>query len=271
MPIRVPRHRSSKPRAIAAPTLPDFIGRLGHELRTPLNAILGFSELMSVGTFGPLRNPRYVEYTKLIHLSAAQLLAMIDGLQRLAQLQAGGVALQRVPVDLALEAHGALESVGAPAARRRVLLRIEKSKTAALVHGDRDLLREMIGELVRNAVSFTPDGGRVTLRVHATRGGALRLVVDDTGIGIPAKDRARVFEPFFQLKPKGVPAPDGPGLGLSIALAIATLHGATLALRSGAGDAGTTAILTWPVSAAARAVRTRRAAVKPGSSGKRSR
>lgn len=271
MPIRHSRHRSSQSRSIAAPALPDFIGRLGHELRTPLNAILGFSELMSVGTFGPLRNPRYVEYTKLIHLSAAQLLAMIDGLQRLAQLQAGGVALKRVPVDLALEAHGALESVGAPAARRRVLLRIEKSRSAAQILGDRDLLREMIGELVRNAVSFTPDGGRVTLRVHATRGGAVRLVIEDTGIGIAARDRARVFEPFFQIKPEGIPAPEGPGLGLSIAQAIAALHGATLTLRAGAGNAGTSAILTWPATKAGPAIKTRRAAAKPGSSSKRSR
>ena len=271
MPIRTPHHRSSKSRSITSPALPDFIGRLGHELRTPLNAILGFSELMSVGTFGPLRNPRYVEYTKLIHLSAAQLLAMIDGLQRLARLQAGGVEMKRMPVDLALEAHGALESVGAPAARRRVLLRIEKSKSVVQVFGDRDLLREMIGELVRNALSFTPDGGRVTLRVACTRGGAVRLVVEDTGIGIAAKDRARVFEPFFQVKPEGIPAPEGPGLGLSIAQAIADLHGATLALRSGSGNAGTAAILTWPAAKAGPAVKTRRAAAKPGSSGKRSR
>ena len=263
--------RSSKHRAAAAPSLPDFIGRLGHELRTPLNAILGFSELMSVGTFGPLRNPRYLEYTKLIHLSAAQLLAMIDGLQRLAQLQAGGVKLKSVPVDLALEAHGALESVGEPAARRRVLLRIEKARLPAQVRGDRDLVRELIAELVRNAVNFTPDGGRVTLRLHVGRGGALRVVVEDTGIGIPAKDRVRVFEPFLQLKPEKVAAPEGPGLGLSIAQAIATLHGATLALRSGARGVGTAAVLTWPAQAAKRAIRTRRAAAKPSSSGKRSR
>ena len=268
MPRRVSHPRSSQPRPVASPALPDFIGRLGHELRTPLNAILGFSELMSVGTFGPLRNPRYLEYTRLIHLSAAQLLAMIDGLQRLAQLQAGGVKLKSVPVDLALEAHGALESVGEPAARRRVLLRIEKARLPAQVHGDRDLLREMISELVRNAVNFTPDGGRVTLRLHVARAGTLRLVVEDTGIGIPAKDRVRVFEPFFQLKPEKLPVPEGPGLGLSIAQAIAALHGAALTLRSGASGAGTAAILTWP---AVKPVKTRRAAARLGSSGKRSR
>jgi two-component system, cell cycle sensor histidine kinase DivJ len=116
MPRKAAPRRSTQadPSGPTPPALPDFISRLGHELRTPLNAILGFSELMTVGTFGPLRNPRYVEYTKLIHRSAAQLLAMVDGLQRLARLQSDEPSGAPVAVELDRLAHAALEALGLP-------------------------------------------------------------------------------------------------------------------------------------------------------------
>jgi two-component system, sensor histidine kinase RpfC len=136
-----------------------------------------------------------------------------------------------------------------------------------VLRGDPELLTELLTELVRNAVTFTPDGGRVTVRVEGGHKAGPRIVVVDSGVGIPAAARARVFEPFVQLKPAHVAEHDGPGLGLSIAEAIAQRHGATLAIE-GAGGGGTKVTLRWPVKAT---VRSPRARAKPGSSGKRSR
>lgn len=254
--------------ARAAPLPFDLLARMSHELRTPLNAILGFSELMAVGTFGPLLNARYQEYVKLIHRSAGDLLATIDGLQRLIRLREGGISFNAAPVDLERAAHAALEAVSGDAARRRIVLRREKARHPVVVSADNDLLTDLLTELVRNAVNFTPDGGRVVVRVAGDAKGA-RVEIVDSGVGIAKSVRDQVFEPFVQLKPSGVPPHEGAGLGLAIVAAIADQHHGKVALSPVRGG-GTRAMVTLP-KASTGAARTRSSAARPGPSGKRSR
>jgi two-component system cell cycle sensor histidine kinase PleC len=282
MPPRAVRPVRRAAARAAAPLPFDLLGRMSHELRTPLNAILGFSELMSAGMFGPLQNARYQQYVKLIHLSAANLLKTIDGLQRLIRLRDGTIALSTAAVDLDEAAHAALEAVSAAAAKRGILLRREAARRPVVVGADRELIVELLTELVRNAVSFTPDGGRVVVRVGADGEGA-RVEVIDTGVGVAASLRDQVMEPFVQLKPGGVPPHEGPGLGLAIAAAIAARHAGSLALEPAPGG-GTRATLRLPMpkpspatkktkrkTQAQPALRTRSSAAKRGPSGRRSR
>ena len=245
MPPRAVRPVRRAASRAAAPLPFDLLGRMSHELRTPLNAILGFSELMSTGMFGPLQNARYQQYVSLIHLSAASLLKTIDGLQRLIRLSGGTVAPDVAPVDLDEVAHAALEAASGEAAKRGILLRREEARRPVVVPADRELIVELLTELVRNAVSFTPEGGRVVVRVA---GDSRRAWVDvsDTGVGVAANLRAYVLEPFVQLKPAGVPAHEGPGLGLAIAAAIAVLHGGRVGLTAAPGG-GTRATLDMPI------------------------
>lgn len=268
MPRRADRPARKRAAPKADPLPFDLLGRMSHELRTPLNAILGFSELMAVGTFGPLLNARYQEYVKLIHRSAANLLATIDGLQRLIRMRAGGIALRAAPIDLDQAAHAALEAVSGDAAKRRIMLRREKAKRPVVVAGDRELIAELLTELVRNAVNFTPEGGRVVVRVDRGPQGA-RVQVIDSGVGVGRSVRDHVFEPFVQLKPAGVPSHEGPGLGLAIVAAITARHGGRVALAAAPGG-GTKATLILPLPAAP-PVRSRSSAAKPAPSGRRSR
>ena len=219
------------------------MARLGHELRTPLNAILGFSELTARETFGPVGNPRYAEYARFIHEGARRMLATLDAIQRLRQLERAPAPLGG-PVALAELVETALARRAEDAAARGIALVAGALGRAARAAGDQALLLELVDELLANALAFTPSGGRVEASV-ARAGGGWVVAVRDSGVGIPAGQRDAVFEPFVRLQPAGVTGGHGPGLGLARARRIAALHGGTLALGAARGG-GTVARLVLP-------------------------
>jgi two-component system cell cycle sensor histidine kinase PleC len=250
MPQRLPR----KPRSGVMP-----LDDVGHALRTPLNAVLGFSEIMARELFGPLGDARYRDYAGSIHRSAAEVLAMIDGVQRWLRLRRDASRAPRRPVELLRLARRALDRAAPMAAARGVRLGLNAPAALPLVAGDRAALLWLIGELLDNAIGFNRPGGVVHLRLRRGRGGGVSLAVVDTGVGIPPAARARVLAPFTQLKPAGVPPRGGAGLGLAFAAAIADRHGSRLRLATAAGG-GTIVRLHLPP---APSVRTPRGVAKP--------
>jgi signal transduction histidine kinase len=222
-----------------------FVASMGHELRTPLNAIIGFSEAMKGKIFGPL-GPKYEEYAATIHASGRHLLAVVDDILDMARIDAGKVALNETVFSL----HAALANcgrlIGAEAERHGLALTVRLPETLPAFKGDEAKINQIVLNLLANAVRYTPRGGALMLAAESCEGG-VAISVADTGIGIPAEQLGRVFEPFRQVEDAKVRKSGGLGLGLNIAKAFADLHGAELGLASEPGR-GTTARLVLPAS-----------------------
>jgi signal transduction histidine kinase len=221
----------------------DFLAVVSHELRTPLNAISGYAELLQMELRGPVAEEQR-DFLTRIQLSAAHLLSLIEDVMSFAKLEAGRLSLvtQNVAVKDSLDS---MESLVAPEMRRKGL-------TLARVPCDGDMratadpekLRQILLNLVGNAVKFTPPGGRVTVGADRSNG-TVRIWVTDTGIGIPADQIARVFEPFFQVERGTTRAYPGLGLGLAISRDLARAMRGDIQIESVSGR-GCTATLTLP-------------------------
>jgi PAS domain S-box-containing protein len=209
-------------------TKSEFLAAMSHELRTPLNAIIGFSEIMVSQVFGAIGNQRYHGYLNDILNSARHLSRLIQDLLDLSRLDAGQMTLAEEPVDLRALIDDTVRMVELRARRDNVTLGIEAAPGLPSLLGDRGRLRQIVINLVTNAVKFTPSGGRVVVRTVLNSQGDMVIRVIDTGIGIPAELRARVFEPFFQVGGHG--QGEGVGLGLSIVRRLVELHGGTVAV-----------------------------------------
>jgi signal transduction histidine kinase len=223
-----------------------FVASMGHELRTPLNAIIGFSEAMKGKIFGPL-GPKYEEYAATIHASGRHLLAVVNDILDMARIDAGKVELNETVFPL----HDALTHcarlIGGEAARHGLTLSVKLPESLPAFRGDEAKINQIVLNLLSNAVRYTPRGGALMLTAERSTGGSVAISVCDTGIGIPANELERVFEPFRQVENAKVKKSGGLGLGLNIAKAFADLHGAELMLESEVGR-GTTARLVLPAT-----------------------
>lgn len=221
-----------------------FLAQMSHELRTPLNAILGFSELILDQAPGPL-DERCVEYTREIQQSGHRLLAAVNDLIAMSQLESGSYALK--------EEHVAVERIiqaclcGAGIAARKANVRIETSDQTATVtlRADTTALVQALLNVLTNAVKFTPAGGNVSWRAEIAASGELVFVVKDTGIGIDQAALPRIFEPFYQADLSNTRRFSGSGLGLAISRKLVMLHGGSLEVQSRPGH-GTTVQITLP-------------------------
>jgi signal transduction histidine kinase len=222
-----------------------FFASMGHELRTPLNAIIGFSEAMKAKVFGPLGAPKYEEYAGTIHSSGRHLLAVVDDILDMARIEGGKAMLHESVFSL----RGALANCAhliAPEAERAGELFVARVPDGLpAVRGDEAKIKQIVLNLLSNAVRYTPRGGRVTLSAEFRADGAVVIAVSDNGIGIPASELQHVFEPFRQVDDANVKKGGGLGLGLNIAKSFAELHSAELTLESDLGR-GTTARLVLP-------------------------
>jgi signal transduction histidine kinase len=239
----------------ASATKSAFLANMSHELRTPLNAIIGFSEIMNREMFGRIGVPRYAGYVKDIGDSAHHLLRLIEDILDLSKAEAGRMELEDAEVDLAASIHSACLMLRERAKRGGVALSEEVAPELPRLYGDRRRIRQVLLNLVSNAVKFTRAGGTVRVAAAANADGGLVLSVADTGIGIEAADIPRVFEPFVQLgRDKGISG-EGTGLGLPLCKELVELHGGTISLASQPG-VGTTVTAVFPP---ARTVATRAA------------
>jgi PAS domain S-box-containing protein len=224
----------------------EFLAAMSHELRTPLNAIGGYAELLSMGIGGSVSQEQ-IDYLEKIQRSQRHLLNIINDLLNFSRIEAGQVEYQIVPIPL----HESIEVVGAmlapQAAEKQVELVLGPCPVNLFALGDRVKTEQIILNLCSNAVKFTGAGGRVEVGC-ARRGENVEVKVADTGVGIPAEQVDRIFEPFVQLGRGLTSQHEGTGLGLAISRDLARAMDGDLRVRSEEGQ-GSVFTLTLPAAA----------------------
>ena len=222
-----------------------FLANMSHELRTPLNAIIGFTELMKNQTFGAISNPKYEEYLGDIHFSARHLLEIINDVLDMSKIEAGKVDLieSEVAVNEVLESVMRIMADRAHAAAVELDFRVDDDLPHLMA--DQRLLRQILINLISNAVKFSQPGKKVSVSASTLADRQVRILVEDHGCGIPADKLAHVMQPFGQVKDPRHNAGQGTGLGLPLAKAMAELHNAKLTLESREG-VGTKVWLDFP-------------------------
>jgi signal transduction histidine kinase len=214
----------------------EFLASMSHELRTPLNAVIGFSEVLLERMFGDL-NDRQEEYLRDIWSSGKHLLELLNEILDLSKVEAGQMTLE--PTEFSLQealGHG-LALVRERAARHGIRLGLEVAPEVGLVRADELRIKQVIVNLLSNAVKFTPDGGRVEVRAR-TEGSEVLVTVADTGTGVAAADRERIFE-SFQQGGRRASTTEGTGLGLTLSKRIVELHGGRIWVESELGVGST--------------------------------
>jgi PAS domain S-box-containing protein len=216
----------------------DFLAMMSHELRTPLNCIIGFSDAAAQKVHGPL-NQSYVEYFKNIHQAGGHLLEIINDILDTANIEARNIPIEAIPVrvtDLVEEAANMVDpKIGD---KRRIETDTDQgADPGLLVFTDRLRARQILVNLLGNALKFTPGDGRVGVEVGLGADGLIDITVWDTGIGIPADEQERVFDPFYQVEKNILSREtEGTGLGLAISRQLAQLMKGDLTVESTVGE-----------------------------------
>jgi signal transduction histidine kinase len=222
-----------------------FLAGMSHELRTPLNAILGFSETMRMEVLGPLGRPAYLEYATHIHKSGKHLLAIINDILDMAKISSGEFVLRDAPVDVAALLDECLTFVQHQAEAKGIELISEIGENIPSLYADETRVRQILLNLLGNAVKFTPDGGAVRITAFLNADGSLAFAVTDTGIGMTCEEIAIARTPFRQVDSSLARKYDGTGLGLPLAEGLMAIHGGTLEITSKI-KIGTKVIATFP-------------------------
>ena len=232
-----------------------FLANMSHELRTPLNAILGFSEMMAQELLGPIGQPTYREYAEAVHKSGRHLLALIEDVLDLSKIEAGRMQPREGEVDLAgvIDFVFTTATTGAAQSGVELLRRIAPDLPALIA--DERMCRQIVLNLVSNALKFTPRGGRIEVSARLLAGGDVEIAVADTGIGIAPEHQAQVLEPFYQVEEAFARTRAGTGLGLPLTRKLAELHGGRLELDSAPGR-GTRVRVSFPAARLVRKDRT---------------
>lgn len=221
-----------------------FLAHMSHELRTPLNAVIGFSEMIAGERLGPAGHPRYREYGRDIYDSGRLLLSIIDNILDLSRIEAGRLALQETEVDLGLAIAACLRLVRERAENTGI--RLESDVPADLwVRGDERICKQMVLNLLTNAVKFTPGGGTVGISAGRDRTGGVCIAVSDTGIGMAVDSVEQARQPFVQLDASLSRRHGGVGLGLALTDSFVRLHGGEMSIAS-APSQGTAVTIRFP-------------------------
>ena len=224
----------------AAKMRQDFTANVSHELKTPLTAISGYSELMEAGM---IQGDEVKQYAKEIHHNSNRLLALINDIIHLAEMDRTEYEVPMQQVNLAELAKKCVEDLTVNAERRTVSLRYIGE--TAVVYGNQGLLEELLWNLCDNAIRYNKENGMVKVQVEKTKE-QVNLIVSDTGIGIPLEHQERIFERFYRVDKSRSKETGGTGLGLAIVKHIVAQHDAVLELESKQGE-GTKIIVSFPV------------------------
>ena len=238
--------RKAKEQAeLASRTKGQFLANMSHELRTPLNAIIGFSEIMMKEMFGPIGHPGYREYAKDINDSGDHLLNLINDILDVSKAEAGRIELLEARIEVKALIDSSLRLVRERAESGRVRLSVDVADPLPTIQADELRLKQILLNLLTNAVKFTPEGGSVTINARVAPGGGFAISVTDTGIGMKKEDIPRALEAFSQIDGKLDRKYEGTGLGLPLTKALIELHGGTLTVES-TPDQGTTVTVDLP-------------------------
>ncbi len=223
-----------------------FLANMSHELRTPLNAIIGYSEMMLMGISGPVEPARYRNYISDIHRGGKHLLSLINELLDLSKAESGQLRLLEESFDLVPLAGQVIDLLRGQAERKGVNLSVTPETASIWVYADARMLNQVLLNLLGNAIKFTPEGGSVAIVLNRTYEGEARVVVRDSGIGIPKHQIPRAFAAFVQIENAYTRIENtGTGLGLALCKRYVEMHDGKIGLES-AVDAGTTVTVTLP-------------------------
>jgi signal transduction histidine kinase/ActR/RegA family two-component response regulator len=229
-------HERSAQLEVASRHKSEFLASMSHELRTPLNAVLGFSEVLLERMFGDI-NDRQEEYLRDIHGSGRHLLELLNEILDLSKVEAGQMELEFAPLDVSAALEYAASMLRERATAHSIDLRVELGEEVIAVEADELRFKQVVLNLVSNAVKFTPDGGSVVIRAVEVDTD-LHVTVTDTGVGIPVEDRERIFE-SFQQGGRGASREEGTGLGLTLSRRMVELFGGRMWLVSEVGAGST--------------------------------
>ncbi|UEM23661.1 response regulator [Skermanella mucosa] len=234
----------------------DFLANMSHELRTPMNAILGFTEIMDMKLYGPLGNDHYQDYVRLIHESGEHLLQLINAILDLSKAEQGMIELREDRIDVCGTVRACRRLLQTQADAKHIVLALDLPDQPPILWADEFRVRQILLNILSNALKFTPDGGKVTLRIRCDssggdsageQSGGLVFEVADTGIGMRVEDIPIALAKFGQIDSSLSRRYDGTGLGLPLTKRLTELHGGSLRIQSLLG-VGTTVTVTFPRS-----------------------
>ncbi|MHC1576201.1 MAG: sensor histidine kinase, partial [Methanosarcinaceae archaeon] len=214
-------------------TKSEFLAVMSHELRTPLNAVIGFSDVLLDETFGPL-NEKQRKYVNNISTSGTHLLVLISEILDLSKVDAGRMELSKETIDVPDSMTNIRNMVSHLATMKNISINTTFEPQDITLYVDPVKFKQILYNLVSNAIKFTHDGGTVSLKAEHT-GNMIQLSVTDTGIGISKEDQSKVFDPFTQADSSISREYQGTGLGLSIVKKFVELHGGEIWVESELG------------------------------------
>lgn len=223
----------------------EFLANMSHELRTPLNAIIGFSEIIKDQLFGPVGQPQYIEYACDIHDSGELLLSLINDILDMSKIEAGKRELAESMINIENVVHSVSRLVASRAKAGRLHLNVKVSHDLPAFRGEERAIKQVLTNLLTNAIKFTPEGGNIFLTANLDEFGRICISVQDTGVGMAPKDIPVALAPFGQIESALSRKNQGTGLGLPLTKALVELHGGVLDLQSEVGK-GTTVTVVLP-------------------------
>ncbi|MGV1801729.1 ATP-binding protein [Agrobacterium vitis] len=224
----------------------DFLARVSHEIRTPLNAIIGFADIMADERFGPIGHGRYAEYAADIGRSGRHVLDIVNDLLDISKIEAGEMDLDFIAVGLNETVSEAVAIVQPQANGQRVIIRTALSQSVPNVVADMRSIKQIVLNILSNAIRFTPSGGQIIVSTNYEPNGSVTLRIRDTGIGMTRAELEQAMKPFRQVSPGGARLRgDGTGLGLPLTKAMVDANRASFAIQSTPNE-GTLVEITFP-------------------------
>jgi cell cycle sensor histidine kinase DivJ len=222
-----------------------FLANVSHELRTPLNAIIGFAEMLADAELTPKNPEKTREYAEIIETSGQHLLAVVNSILDVSKIEAGAFELSPERFSLPALADSSCDMIKLKAERAGIAIVRTYADNVDDIVADKRACKQILINLISNAVKFTPKGGSIALDIRP-EGNSLKIIVADSGIGIAPKDLSQLGEPFFQASANYDRHFEGTGLGLSVVRGLVGLHGGAIRVESAPGE-GTTMIVRLPL------------------------
>ncbi|MHA7969806.1 ATP-binding protein [Rhizobium sp. CAU 1783] len=223
----------------------DFLARVSHEIRTPLNAIIGFADMMANEHFGPVGHPRYAEYANDIVRSGRHVLDIVNDLLDISKIEAGEMDLDFTAVGLNETVQAAVSIVQPQANGQRVIIRTALSQSVPNVVADLRSIKQIVLNILANAIRFTPSGGQIIVSTAYEPNGSVALRIRDTGIGMSRTELEQAMKPFRQVQSGMHKRGDGTGLGLPLTKAMVDANRANFSISS-APNEGTLVEIIFP-------------------------